>query len=61
MCEIQEEWESWEPLLLDDLKRFEHRIQKFYSAAITCGAKRKEAEKFVIENLPRLINLSVKG
>lgn len=50
------EWESWEHLIADDLRRLEHRIQACYSAMTIQGINREDREAYVTEKLKELIH-----
>jgi DNA-binding transcriptional ArsR family regulator len=56
--EMKREWESWESILLDDLIRFEKRLQIIYGRMATFGVKGTEAEPYVKEQLIDLVKRS---
>jgi hypothetical protein len=58
--EAIDEWESWKPLILRKLKEIDHQIQMFYSATSRYGGKSEDKQKFVVEELTKLIKESVK-
>lgn len=59
--DAMQEWLSWEPLIIEDLKRAERKIQLFYSASSNSGGKKSEREKFVAERLPQLVLKATEG
>lgn len=59
--QMQDEWESWEHLLLDDFRRIERRIQTCYVGMQLVGVGREEREKFVIGKLRDLVQRVAEG
>jgi peroxiredoxin family protein len=53
--DLVREWESWEHLITDDLRRLEYRIQACYSAMTILGIKREDREAYVTERIRELI------
>ncbi|MFS1513660.1 hypothetical protein VQL36_14640 [Chengkuizengella sp. SCS-71B] len=52
---MEQEWESWQYLLKDDLERLDHRIQAVYRSMSVNRVDRKAREEFVIGKLKGLI------
>lgn len=59
--EMQDEWESWRHLLIEDFKRIEHRLQRCYDGMQRCGVNREDREQFVLGKIREMIQQVAEG
>lgn len=52
---MQSEWNSWEHLIRDDIKRLENRIQACYSGMACFGVGQAAREQFVMGKVVEII------
>jgi hypothetical protein len=59
--EMIQEWNSWDPVLLQHFKQIDHILQNYYRNTGIFGVAREDAQDFALNRLRELISESTKG